>query len=66
MPRSRRKKSETGIYHVVLRGVNQQVIFEDNEDCEKMLQTITYVKAVSKCKIFAYCLIQNHFIFSST
>jgi REP element-mobilizing transposase RayT len=60
MPRCGRMKSETGIYHVMLRGINQQVIFEDDEDCEKMLQTLIDVKAVSKCKIFAYCLMQNH------
>ena len=60
MPRRGRKKSGTDIYHVMLRGINQQVIFEDDEDCEKMLQTLSEVKAVSKCKIFAYCLMQNH------
>ena len=52
MPRSGRKKSESGIYHVMLRGINQQVIFENEEDCDKMLQTISDVKAVSKFKIF--------------
>ena len=32
MPRQARKKSESGIYHVMLRGINQQQIFEDKED----------------------------------
>ena len=32
MPRSIRKKSKTGIYHVMLRGINRQDIFEDEED----------------------------------
>ena len=27
MPRQARKKSESGIYHVMLRGINQQQIF---------------------------------------
>jgi hypothetical protein len=40
MPRARRLKSETGIYHVVLRGINKQTIFEDTEDHEMFLQTI--------------------------
>ena len=60
MPRRGRVKSETGIYHVMLRGINRQVIFEDDEDCVKMMQTLSDVKEVSKCKIFAYCLMQNH------
>ena len=32
MPRQARKKSKTGIYHIMLRAVNQQQIFEDSED----------------------------------
>jgi REP element-mobilizing transposase RayT len=31
MPRAARKKSSTGIYHIVLRGINKQQIFEDDE-----------------------------------
>jgi len=61
MPRQRRQQSGTGIYHVMIRGINQQVIFEDTEDNEKMLQTLSEVKAVSKCKVFAYCLMHNHY-----
>ena len=60
MPRSAREISEAGIYHVMLTGINQQNIFEDDEDCEKMLQTLSDVKAVSQCSIFAYCLMRNH------
>ena len=32
MARQIRKKSGTGIYHVMLRGINRQDIFEDGED----------------------------------
>ena len=31
MARQIRKKSGTGIYHVMLRGINRQDIFEDDE-----------------------------------
>ena len=31
MPRQARKESGTGIYHVMLRGINRQDIFEDAE-----------------------------------
>ena len=37
MPRGVRLKSESGIYHIMLRGINRQIIFEDDEDCEKYL-----------------------------
>ena len=60
MSRYARKTSETGIYHVMLRGINRQNIFEDDEDCEKMLQILSDVQAVSECRIFAYCFMQNH------
>lgn len=29
MPRNARKKSESGIYHIILRGSNRQEIFHD-------------------------------------
>jgi len=60
MPRQARKKSKTGIYHIMLRGINQQVIFEDEEDNEKFIDTLKSFKAVSGYKLFAYCLMGNH------
>lgn len=60
MPRQARKKSESGIYHVMLRGINKQQIFEDEEDCDKFIQTLKDCKAVSEFKLFAYCLMGNH------
>ena len=60
MPRQARKKSESGIYHIMLRGINQQQIFEDSEDFEKFLQILKDCKAVSEYKLFAYCLMGNH------
>lgn len=60
MPRLPRQKSENGIYHVMLRGINQQVIFEESEDYFKFIETIEKYKAVSGYKVFAYCLMSNH------
>jgi len=60
MPRQARKKSESGIYHIMLRGINQQQIFEDGEDYEKFLQVLKEYKAISEYKVFAYCLMGNH------
>ena len=42
MPRQARKTSGTGIYHVMLRGINRQDIFEDDEDEDymKFLQSL--------------------------
>ena len=60
MPRTARTKSESGIYHVMLRGINQQVIFKDEEDNRKFLEVLNDCKAVSGYKLFAYCLMGNH------
>ena len=60
MPRQARKKSKTGIYHIMMRGINQQIIFEDEEDNEKFISTLKTYEAVSGYKLFAYCLMHNH------
>lgn len=60
MARQARKKSGSGIYHVMLRGANRQTIFLEPEDYEKYLQVLAECKAISGCKIYAYCLMRNH------
>jgi len=60
MPRQAREKSQSGIYHVMLRGINQQQIFEESEDYERFLQIIKDCKAISEFKLYAYCLMGNH------
>ena len=44
----------------MLRGINQQQIFEDSEDFEKFLQVLKDCKAISEFQIYAYCLMGNH------
>ena len=44
----------------MLRGINQQQIFEDEEDNEKFIQVLKDCKAISEYKILAYCLMGNH------
>ena len=60
MPRQARKKSNSGIYHIILRGINRQQIFEDVEDYNKFLRILEECKAISEFEIFAYCLMSNH------
>lgn len=38
MPRSARKESGCGIYHVMMRGINRQAIFDDDEDCRRFME----------------------------
>lgn len=60
MPRQARRQSESGIYHVMLRGINKQQIFEDEEDFEKFISVVKDCKGISGFKLFAYCLMGNH------
>ncbi|MEW6663022.1 MAG: REP-associated tyrosine transposase [Bacillota bacterium] len=60
MPRKARKKSESGIYHIMMRGINRQSIFEDKEDNIKFIQTIQQYKEKSGYEVYAYCLMGNH------
>ena len=60
MPRQARKKSDSGIYHIMLRGVNNQQIFEEREDYEKFISILKTCKSICEFKIYAYCLMGNH------
>src|ERR1035437_4828755 len=60
MPRGARKKSESGIYHIIIRGINRQTIFEDEEDSDVFLETIEKYKIETNCEIYAFCLMKNH------
>ncbi len=60
LPRKARQKSESGIYHIIMRGLNRQVIFNEDEDCHKFLQTLQQYKKISGYHIYAYCLMSNH------
>ena len=55
-----RKQSSTGIYQVMLRGVNRQQIFLDKEDCTYFLESLYVCKQISRFKLYAYCLMGNH------
>lgn len=60
MPREPRRKSNSGIYHIMLRGINRQTIFEDDEDKIKLLRTIKRYKGKNNFKLYGYCLMDNH------
>lgn len=60
MPRTEREKSKTGIYHIMLRGINQQQIFEETEDYDKFIEVLKKCKEISGFELYAYCLMGNH------
>ena len=69
MTRQQRQKSSTGIYHVMLRGINKQNIFEESGDYRYFIRLLLQLVAPAdelgkplppRCSIFAYCLMPNH------
>ena len=60
MPRTARMKSETGVYHVILRGNNKQRIFEENADYEAFMQILSYQRKQCGFVLYCWCLMPNH------
>lgn len=60
MPRTARAISDNGIYHIMLRGINRQTIFEDDKDIERLIETVKRYKSISKYELYAYCIMSNH------
>lgn len=60
MPRAARKKSISGIYHVIIRGNNQCIIFYDQSDYYHFLKRLQSVKEKTDFQLYAYCLMGNH------
>ncbi len=60
MPRMSRDRSKSGIYHIIMRGINRQSIFQDNEDYIKFLHTLQKYKQTCEYELYAYCLMGNH------
>ena len=60
MARQARKKSESGVYHIMLRGINKKDIFIDDEDYRRFLKTLYNCKKESHFELYAFCLMSNH------
>lgn len=60
MARQARKRSETGIYHIVLQGINRQALFADEEDRERLLSILKQYKAKGGYAVLGYCLLDNN------
>ena len=69
MPRQARESSGTGIYHVMMRGINHQNIFEEQEDYYQFLNTLDMMAQSYEPDgtpfgrnyiLYAYCLMSNH------
>ncbi len=60
MPRQARMFSDTGIYHIMIRGNEKRKIFLDDEDRRRFISTLFEKAPEENTDIYAYCLMSNH------
>jgi len=70
MARRPRAKAESGIYHVILRGINKQDVFLEEYDFKTMQRSLLEAQVEraptgevlhnKNCTYYAYCILHNH------
>lgn len=60
MPRDARKLVDGGCYHVVTRGIDRRILFEDEVDNQYFLDIVGNNLTRFEIAIFHYCLMANH------
>jgi putative transposase len=58
--RQARSKSESGIYHVMLRGNERKSVFLDEEDKNRFVEIMLQKKEAAGSLLYAYCIMDNH------
>ena len=60
MPRKARLDAEGAIHHVIVRGIEQRRIFDDDGDRRNFVSRIAKVALESETTIYAWALLPNH------
>ena len=60
MTRQRRKISNSKVYHVIVKGIDDQDIFYDDQDRRFFLKQILNLKKEINYDVYSYCLMTNH------
>lgn len=60
MVHRRRERCESDIYHVVVRGVGRQLLFEDDRDNDRFLAALLSRAESEGVELYAWCLMGNH------
>ncbi|MGB4439332.1 MAG: transposase [Sedimentibacter sp.] len=60
MPRQARIKSSTGIYHIMIRGINKEQIFNRVVHKNKVIEIIKNIREDMEFDVIAYCIMDNH------
>ncbi|WP_373483524.1 transposase [Acetobacterium sp.] len=60
MARQARVKSTTGIYHVMLKGLDGRNLFLDDSDRSIFMEKLNKARETGGFQLYAYCLMDNH------
>lgn len=60
MARTARTKSDSNIYHIMIRGINRQLIAVDEEDNQRLKEILWQCKEVCGYELYGYCFLGNH------
>ena len=61
MPRVARVLLNNACYHIINRGNQKQKVFLEESDFEKFLEILKHYKKKYNFRLYAYCLMPNHF-----
>lgn len=60
MPRTSRLYSNSKVYHIIFKGIDDQTIFYDDQDRKFFLKQIPITQNEFNYIVYAYCLMVNH------
>ncbi|WP_418627215.1 REP-associated tyrosine transposase [Anaerosinus sp.] len=60
MPRQQRDRSNTGYYHIMIRGNDKKDIFIDEQDKIYFIEILKTKKEENKYGLIAFCIMDNH------
>jgi putative transposase len=60
MPRQARLDAPGALHHIMVRGINNSFIFEDEQDKERFLDRLGGNVTEGKCTVYAWVLMDNH------
>ena len=61
MPRRARQERSTGMYHVLVRGLNKMPVFKEKGEKTRIINLIRENLSEYEVAILAYCIMPNHF-----
>jgi len=60
VPRQKRQESPTGYYHIMMRGINKEMIFRRDDLKSSFMEILSRKLEETEVEVAAYCIMDNH------